>query len=210
MKFFAVVAILFVAVSAIPLKPNDMPWRIKQAEINSNKNLDEFVQAWNEKDHVTVLKLTDFIYKIAKSGQAHSVKLNKTFTKVLPWIYKLSQTNHTGLMRVLAWLIDGNRDNKSYYDLETVIQWVQKRQDKGVEDENLNNVLVSAKSSQYHLQTMAWSFVQAIKQLKQDASNMTEVMRDSAMTMREHSEPFITEFNNVMDSFYKFKKSLGN
>lgn len=207
MKTVAILAVLLIAVNAIPLKPDDMPRRIKQAEIDSNKDLDEFVSAWNEKDKDTILDLTTFIIKIAKSGYEHSVQLNKTIKKTHPLLVKLAHSKHTWAMKLVAAILDGNRDNESYYDLETVIQWIQKRQDKGVKNDDLAAALAAAKSSQDHLQTMAWTFVQALKTLRQDASNMTAVMDESAEAIAVHGDPFIAKYGEAMDSLYAFEHS---
>ena len=207
MKTVALFTILFIAVNAIPLKPNDLQRRMKDAEINSNKDLDRFVEAWNKQDKAAVLEMTTFIIKIAKGGYDHSIQLNKTFEQLYPLLVKLAHSKHTWLMRMVAYIIDGNRDNQSYYDLETVIQWIQKRQDKGVKNDNLVQAHDFAKSSQDHLETMAQTFVKAIKIMRKDASNMTVVMDEVADSISQNGQPFISQYGKAMDQLYLFQQS---
>lgn len=209
-KRAAVLSLLMVAATAIPLKPDDMPRRIKQAEIDSNKDLDEFVQAWNNKDNPKLVKMTDFIINIANEGYQHSISLEKNLKRFVPVLSKLSRSGFPWPMRALAWIIDGNRDNESYYDLETVIQWINKRQAAGVKDNNLSEALAGAKESQDSLQAMADAFVSTIKTLKHDAHNMESLVDAAVKVMDEKSGPFLDRYRDSLVSFSTFRSSLRN
>ena len=207
-KLSIVLAIAVVAVSAIPLKPNDMPKRIEQAEKDSNQDLAEFVQAWKSNDKQSVTSMTNFIIKIANSGYEHSIKLNKNFAKMAPILQKLAHSRVPFAMKAVAKLIDGNRDNKSYYDLETVIQWINKRVAAGVQDANLTKAVVAAKESQDALQAMADAFVSTIKTLKTDTSDMAALMDGAIAVMNENSAPFIERFADSLRALNDFRASV--
>lgn len=205
MKTFVVFALVLVAVSAIPLKPNDMELRIKKAADDSSMNLDEFVDAWTNKDKASVRVMTDFIIKIAKSGQDHSVKFTRKFSRMHAFLEKVANRNLNIFMKLLATIIDGNRDNESYYDLETVIQWIEKRQERGVEDANLAKALKAAKESQDHLQTMAGTFVSGIKLIKEHSWTAKDITSYTAQVLREHQQPFLDKYQEAMEALYAFR-----
>lgn len=205
-----VLSLLAGAAIAIPLKPDDMPRRIKQAEIDSNKNLNEFVTAWNNKDKEQLLSMTDFIINIANEGYSHSIGLNTNLKRFIPVLSRLSQSGCPWMMRTVAWLIDGNRDNESYYDLETVIQWITKRQEAGVSDDNLSAALEASKESQDSLQAMADVLVSTIKTLRHDAHNMAPLMETVVKVTNEKSGPFIERYADSIVALNKFRASVNS
>ena len=111
-------------------------------------------------------------------------------------------------MRTVAWLIDGNRDNESYYDLETVIQWITKREAAGVQDDNLSSALADAKESQDSLQAIADILVPTIKTLKHDSHNMVPLMDEVLQVMNEKSGPFISKYADSLVALNKFRASV--
>lgn len=211
MKTSLVIFALFVvAANAIPLKPNDMPWRIRAADEDSSKNLDKFIQAYNDGDRETVGELTDDIIKIAKEGQDHSIAFTKKFGKLLSVLTRASSNGHRLVVRALAWLIDGNRENKSYYNLETVIQWCEKRQAKlPTPDSDLAVVCENAKASQQHLQNMAGTFVEEIKEIRKHPSNMNASVKKIVEAVDENQRPFLDRYDATMDALYTFRNKQG-
>lgn len=208
LKRVVILSMLAGTAVAIPFKPDDMPRRIKQAEIDSNKNLNEFVKAWNDKDKTSLLSMTDFIINIADEGYQHSIGLEKNMQRFIPMLASLSRSGCPWLMRTVAWLIDGNRDNESYYNLETVIQWITKRQTAGVKDDNLTNALDASKESQDSLQAIADALVPTIKILKHDARDMVSLMDDVVKVMNEKSGPFISRYADSLVALNKFRSSI--
>lgn len=203
MKFVIILAIVVVAVNAIPFKPNDMPKWIKKAEEDSSKNLNEFVTAFNEHDTETLSKLTNEIIEIAKKGQNHSIDFVSKFPKLLR-LMKASSERHGIIVRALAFLIDGNRDNESYYVLETLIQWIEKRQEQGVSDPDLTKALAAAKASQEHLQNMAGTFVEGVKQIRKEPSNSRQIVAHIVKTTEENEKPFLDKYQEAMDAMNNF------
>ena len=209
MKFLVLSAFALVAVHAIPLKRDDMPERIKAADEDSSRGLDEFVRAFNEGDKQVLFEESNFIIDIAKRGQDHSEAFVSKFPKLLAVLKKGANSRFGGnvLVRAIAWLLDGNRDNESYYDLETVIQWIQKRQDKGVQDEDLSTALAAAKESQQHLQNMAGTFVQGIKQIRKEPSTMKQTVDHIIQTVHENEKPFLDKYQETMDALYNYRNT---
>lgn len=208
-KLLMCLAICVMAVNAIPVKPDDMPARIKQAEKDSNQDLQEFVEAWKNNDKEKVANMVQFIIEIAESGFAHSEKLNAQFGRLRSVLERLTRSQTPLMMKLLATLLDGNRDNKSYYDLETVIQWIQKRQAGGVDDELLTKSLAAAKESQASLQTMADSFVHLFKVLRLDTTNMKGLVANSLRVMDENSGPFMSKFDEAIEALTAFQIKFG-
>ena len=204
-KLAIVLAVCLVAVNAIPVKPNDMPARIVNAEKDSNQDLREFVEAWKNNDKASVSKMVQFIIEIAESGFAHSEKLNASFGKLRETLLRLTRSPTPLAMKLLATLLDGNRDNKSYYDLETVIRWIEKRQVAGVQDQLLTQAVTAAKQSQDSLQTMADKFVALFKSLKVDTSNMKEQVTEAVHVMDEKAGPFMAKFEETIEALTAFQ-----
>lgn len=211
MKFLVLFAISLVAVNAIPFKRNDMPEKIKAAEEDSSKDLEQFVRAFNEGDKPTLFELSKFIIDIAKRGQDNSKKQSANMSRLLRVLNAGAHRGWLGslLVRELAWLIDGNRDNESYYDLETVIQWVEKRQARGVHDQDLDRALAAAKESQEHLQNMAGTFVEDIKRIRKEPSAIPEIVDHIVKTVQENDKPHLHKYQEVMDALNNFQYTQG-
>ena len=205
MKTFIVLSAVLAVALAIPLKPDDMPKRKEQAEKDSNQDLDKFVTAFKNGDGATVGKLTNFIIKIAESGKKHSEQIVPKLMGLQEKLQKVADNGRSWLMTALTELLDGNRDNESYFDLETCIQWIKKRQDKGVKDADLDAGLKAAKESQEHLQKMAGTFVDGIKSMKQDMSNMKQVTDNTSKVMKENKDGFLNRFDDLLKSLKSFQ-----
>ena len=205
MKLLIILSAVLAVSLAIPFRKDDGEKRKQQAEEDSSKDLDEFVSAYKNGDSATLRQLTDFIIKIAESGQEHSEKLVPKLVGLQEKLQKVADKGRSWLMKGLAWLIDGNRDNESYYDLETIIQWVQKRQEQGVNDNDLQEALQAAKESQEHLQTMAGTFVEGIKSMRNDLSNMKEINEKTSRTMAENKDPFLNRFDDCVRALKAFQ-----
>ena len=205
MKTLVVLSVVLAVAVAIPLKPDDGEKRKQNADKDSSKDLDEFVSAFKNGDGATVGKLTDAIIKIAESGQKHSEQIVPKLTGLQEKLQKVADKGRSWLMKGLAAFLDGNRDNESYYDLETIIQWIKKRQDKGVQDELLTKALQAAKESQDHLQKMAGTFVEGIKSMRQDLSNMKEVNDKTSKTMQDNKDPFLNRFDDCVKALKAFR-----
>lgn len=164
----------------------DQEYWIRQGEENANKDLDQ----WS--DDVTALKndnaapvngRLDFFH----SQVDDSVSNMNSFVPNLVWI--VGQINsiaagepnifRRGELQTILWLIDGKRDNKSYYLLDGAANWIEKRLDDlragGEQANDLATALEEAQKSvvalRDELDSNAQAYVKAItiiQQLKAD------------------------------------------
>lgn len=207
-KLIVVFVMTLMVVNAIPLRPDDSYRRVVGAVINSEKDLNEFIDALKHNDNQTAAKMVDFILDIAHDGFQHSIKLTATFNKLKPILSKLSSAPVGLPMKMLATLIDGNRDNKPYYDLETVIEWICKCQAHGIDDELLNTALKAAEESQDSLREMSDSFVNAIKAIRISTKDMGPLMKHTLEIIDAKSGPFINKFQEAINALTAFRAKL--
>lgn len=208
MKHIISLALLLAVATAIPFKKDDYESRMKQAEADAKKDLYEFLAAYKADDAPILAYLTEPIIKIAESGKKHSEELIPKLQKVQEKLTRVSELGHSVLMKALAFLIDGNRDNKSYTDLETIIQWTRLRINRNATDPHLAGANVAAKQSQDCLQLMAGTFVEGIKTMKKDLSNMHEINVHTGQVFANNKDCFLDKFDEALANLKAFRDDV--
>ena len=172
MKYMLVLA-LAVAVTAIPLKKDDTPQLKKEKEETVQGRLQEFVSG----DASSRTQLYQPILDILNAVQKNNKKVTGALEPVQNVMEKLAQGDHFRFLkdaglRVITTIIDGNRDNFSYYKLDAVKEWADKRaqQVDGPEVETLRTISRQATDARDALDSMAQVFVKGVKAIKAETS----------------------------------------
>ena len=125
---------MFSVCTAIPLKKDDTPQLKAEGEKFASDKLQEFKAAASQSSDPQNLKefFNDLLVYVQKAQ-----KNNEKLTKGIGFIVKrmkaitangISLRNRAGhRLHVLTTLVDGNRDNVSYYVLDYASQWIEKR-----------------------------------------------------------------------------------
>ena len=141
---------------------------------------------------------TGEIVAVLKDGQENNHKLTSRLQPIIDTIVNLS----TGRMRFFRmrslWFmtsaIDGNRDNKSYYRLDSGREWIERRVNHT--DGDLKRRLLDAQRTIVEgrdaLESMAVTFVQGIKTIRAETSKRPgseddEVIHKTATEMQAAS-----------------------
>lgn len=184
----AVVLLLscFVAAAvAWPLKPDDKAQRMREADEIADKNLDAWKEAVRNADKSTRLSdLTLEIVETVREAQQNNVKLNRGMVPLMTIMNHLARPTSALLqplsflklraLSLLTHLLDGNRDNFSYYRLEGVREWIERRtQEDGIQNmEQLTQAHNSVIEARDALERMASTFVAALKHIKAETSHV--------------------------------------
>jgi len=116
---------------AIRFMPSDKAYWEGQVPILSDKDLDKFEAAAQAKDRSALNSEVVALKDIVAEAQENNKKLVPQITKLVTWINDLAQNSDKWFrptaLRSLVILIDGNRDNKSYYLLDAAREWIEKR-----------------------------------------------------------------------------------
>jgi len=116
---------------AVRFMPSDKAYWEGQVPILSDKDLDKFEAAALAKDRTALNAQTIALEDIVKEAQENNKKLVPQITKLVTWINDLAQNSdkwfRPTMLRSLVVMIDGNRDNKSYYLLDAAREWIEKR-----------------------------------------------------------------------------------
>ena len=198
----AVILMLVVAVTAWPLKPDDKELRMKECEATSVKDLDAFNLAWTAKDQKKLAELTDDIINVLVEAQDNNVKLNRKMKPVIRLLDELSKPRRllpikflrTRALSLLTNILDGNRDNLSYYRLESVRLWLEKRMTAEVAESVPE--FVSAKThvtaARDALEEMASTFVSGLKTVKDESGHIIgtdhDAIRDAIVKIVETAD----------------------
>lgn len=119
---------------------------------------------------------TGEIVAVLKDGQANNRKLTDRLQPIINSIVSLSSGRFRFMRMRSLWFvtsaIDGNRDNKSYYRLDSGREWIERRANHT--DPELKNKLLDAQQSIVQgrdaLESMAVTFVQGVKTIRAETS----------------------------------------
>ena len=172
---------------------DDKAQRVKEAEEAAALHLQEFIDAAQKKETTSRTKLADYtaeITAVLKDGQGNNHKLTDRLQPIINSIVSLSSGRFRFMrMRSLWFLssaIDGNRDNKSYYRLDSGREWIDRRVNHT--DPDLKEKLLDAQKSidegRDALKTMAVTFVQGIKTIRSETAKRAEALWKAGMHWR--------------------------
>lgn len=169
----SIVCILLVAVtcSAWKLKPDDTPRLEQEREEFAAKNLESFV-AGDEAARTSFYKEAGDILKAVQKNNDNVLGNSEPVERLM---VKLSSGGlfdfvQMRVLQLLTNLIDGNRDNFSYYKLDAVREAAQRRLDAGVsgeEAETLQKLVKETTEARDALDTTAQAFVKGVKKIKE-------------------------------------------
>ena len=154
---------------------DDKALRIKEAEEAAASHLQEFAEAAAKNDSESRKRLADLtgeIVDVLKDGQGNNIKLTDRLQPIINSIVNLSSGRFRFVRMRSLWFItsaiDGNRDNKSYYRLDSGREWIERR--LNYTDASLRSRLVDAQQTIVEgrdaLESMAVTFVQGIKTIR--------------------------------------------
>lgn len=158
---------------------DDKAQRVKEAEETAVLHLQQFIDAASRNDTESRKQMSDYtgeLVAVLKDGQANNRKLTDRLQPIINSIVSLS-TGRFGFMRMRSlWFvtsaIDGNRDNKSYYRLDSGREWIERR--ANYTDPELKSKLLDAQQSIVQgrdaLESMAVTFVQGVKTIRAETS----------------------------------------
>lgn len=180
---------------------DDKAQRVKEAEEAAALHLQEFIDAAQKNDTTSRTRLADYtgeIVSVLKDGQINNRKLTDRLQPIINSIVNLSSGRLRFMRMRSLWFItsaiDGNRDNKSYYRLDSGREWIERRinyTDPALKDKLLDaqKTIVEGRDA---LETMAVTFVQGIKTIraetaKRPGTESDEVIENAAKQMQESS-----------------------
>lgn len=163
--------------------------------------MQDFIDAARKGDAASKNKMADFtaeIVTVLKDGQDNNRKIDG-LRPIIDSIISLSSGSMRFLRMRLLWFvtsaIDGNRDNKSYYRLDSGRDWIERR--ANYTDSELRGKLLDAQTSIVEgrdaLETMAVTFVKGIKTIIAETSKCPgkedeELIASTATGMKESFE----------------------
>ena len=170
---------------AWPIKPDDKEQRIREAEEIASKNLETFKDAVAKQWPGKMAELTLDVIPYLEEAQGNNRKLNKLLAPVITVLNKLANPSRGPLappinflklraLQLLSNLIDGNRDNLSYYRLDAIRMWIERRTgDDGAKDvqelKDAGKAVVAARDA---LEAMASTFVAGLKEIKEETRHI--------------------------------------
>ena len=193
----ATIAILFALVavsSAFPIKPDDYAKFEQEAEKIANADVGAWGTAAEMGDRMTRVSLIEKAIKILEEAQENNKKLDSKMLPLMEKMQGMANKGHTWLLDGLAKLIDGNRDNKSYFLLQGVEKWAEKRASTG--EPEVASAGKHAKAAKEHLDKMAGTFVKGVKDIKANSGNkakLQEITANTVKTAKENSPKMISE-----------------
>ena len=190
MKTVAIIAFLtcLSLAAAWPIKPDDKELRIREAEEIASRDLDTFKKAVAENDKAKLAQLTLDVIDVVREAQENNKKLTAKLSPLLKVLKELTSETRQPLplesaiqflklraLHLLTSALDGNRDNLSYYRLDAVREWLERRtNDDGAKDvtelKNAHTYVVEARDA---LETMASTLVAGLKEIKDETSVIT-------------------------------------
>ena len=225
MKTVTVVAFLpcLCLAAAWPLKPDDKKLRIREANRIASRDQGIFVKAVAENDEETLAELTRDIIDVVREAQENNEKLVAKLAPLLKVLKQLTSesTLPLPLARVLQFLklralnllthvLDDNRDNVSYYRLDAVRDWIERRtRDDGAKDviefKDAHRTVVEARDA---LETMASTLVAGLKEMKdessifgnRDAEKIRAVAEKIVKTVEDNVDVLIDKTQNTWDT----------
>ena len=180
----ALLSLLVVSAAAWRLKPDDTEKLKRQLEETANADLEAFASG----NHESRSKLYQPVKEILEAVEKNNAKVLKGLEPVEGKLVKLSTGEERSrlrnlLLKALTSFIDGNRDNFSYYKLDAVREWADRRlnllseaagsvggRSDDAESQTLIRLRDLATEARDHLDTMAQAFVKGVKAIKEEAS----------------------------------------
>lgn len=202
-KQFAIILICFTSIASCwPIIPDDKQQRIREAEEIASKDLDAFRTAWNNKDYRLLAIYTEDCLKAVEEAHNHNKVLVPGLSAVVKGLTKLTEWKaakfiRMRLLQLLTNAADGNRDNLSYYRLDAVRMWVERRSFADVKE--LKDAGASATAARDALENMASTLVAALKTIKVETSKVgkedDELIRETgrkvAKVVSENKQPLL-------------------
>lgn len=199
MKFFSfafLFTLLIVGSLGIPIKNNEEEVKklLKEKEKIVNEDLDAFL---NATESGTVSEIRDYLKTLVKTQKrAHDnlIRILPKLEKIIGALDSLSKDRLEGtvantvlrmlqrsVLKMLTTLVDGNRDNVSYYMYDAAQEWIHERTKKGTYGPGvakLKNKLNEAQAmiikARDTLDDNAQIFVKTIKEVKKMRENSSE------------------------------------
>lgn len=182
----ALVVGFVVSVSCIPLKPDDTPKLKKEMENIANNRLQE----WNQKNGDKTAA-AEMLVDLLKTLQKAETNNNKALPGIEKLTEKMAKLDAKGMdsfwgsngLRALTAVVDGNRDNISYYTFEAARLWIEKRlpatKNIKAQLEEAMKLIITARDA---LDSQAQVFVKSIKNIREwtkHASQNAEKIRSA-------------------------------
>ena len=217
--------------SAWPLKPDDKQQRIREAEEIAARDLQVFLEAYAHKYTGKLAELTRDAIDVLQSAQVNNRKLNKALGPVIAIMDKLANPSGGPLgkpinflklraLQLLSNLLDGNRDNFSYYRLDAIREWIERRTtSEGAHDskelKQAHEHVVAARDA---LETMASTFVKGLKDIKEEtkhvlhedhkrikqiADNILKVAADNKHVLIDKTNDSIQDLQKAIDVWFQ-------
>lgn len=170
--------VVVVVATAIPIKPDDTPKLMKEGEAFASARLDEFNQVAAADGDLSGF-FGDLLKYITKAQ-----KNNEPLLKKIAFIVgRMKAITSGGISRIgsirlhaLMVLVDGNRDNVSYYVLDFSSQWLERRVSSATNTDNVKKMMeetnADIKLARDTLDAGAQKFVQGVKRLRELSANM--------------------------------------
>ena len=216
MKTIAILALvccIAMTATAWPLKHDDKEQRMEEAEQIAGWELEQFKQAVASNDNVALARMTNYAIDVLKEAQANNQKLNRVMPPLMQVLKRLTSTEHILLRPMLAPLklralhllttvLDGNRDNLSYYRLEAVREWIERRtKEDGIKDsQDFADSHASVIAARDALEAMASTFVAGLKDLKEETSHIfredrqkIKMIADNIIAVAQENGPVMVE-----------------
>lgn len=210
MKSLIILTVCLLAI--VSAKSGDAEIRRENAEKFSLQDSNEFIKAWNSepRDNLTLRSLTNSIISFTEEGIKHADKFIDKLTKAHSTLKKLSLLP----TKILAVRFGKNfihdQDYEAYYDLKAIIWWIERRQNLGVQDENLTQALSSARSAFALLQTMSDTFVVGFQTMIQESWTTKDHVENTANTLKENQVPYFEKYGDTLMYLLQFRQNFQN
>jgi predicted AAA+ superfamily ATPase len=171
MKAIIFLLCLFSVAFAWKLKADDTPALKEEGEKFVQNNLQAFQDAAKDRSDVKPFLRELLVY--VQKAQKNNEKLTKGMNKIIGHMASIISDGVGRIashrLHAFTTILDGNRDNKSYYVLDYSTQWIEARL-SSIRDHDLLSSLVSIKddleTARDSLDGNAQIFVQGVKELK--------------------------------------------
>ena len=161
--------------TAIPLKKDDTPELKAEGEKFASDKLQEFKTAASKSsDPKNLQEFFNDLLVYVRRAQANNVKLTKGISKIVNRMKDITANGITlrngagHRLHLLTTIIDGNRDNISYYVLDYASQWIEKRLESvsGELKSQLSSIKQDIEIARDTLDKNAQTFVKGVKDIK--------------------------------------------
>lgn len=210
MKLFVFLTLFLLALPSAKL--NDEIWRSREAKNFATKDVGKFVQAWTSqpRDNETLESLTESILIISTEGIKHAKTYIKKLRKHYLLLKSASLIPTKYPINALISIIEANRNHEAFYDLETLIQWIDERINAGIQSDYFTSALKTAYSARSHVEKLNGAFVDGMDMMKEHSWTTKRVLNKMKNVLNEHKKPYLHDYIQAHDYILFFQRSLRN